>query len=1258
MAEATTTPVRRKGSCLGRLFKVTAVLVILLVALVALAPTLASTGPGTRFVEGMVAPNIDGTFSVGKLGLSWFGGQSASNVKIVDRAGKPAMDLEVDVSNGLLDLARGGWKTVNASVGGTVNVTRRADGSYNLAELMKQPPAGAAPATTAPSTPPGAAAQGPVVPAGLDATVRIDGLDVHVVDEQTGKTVDIKKLSGTAIAGTVRPISIKLKGFAEYEGKPGEFGLAADLTDLVQPDGSLRFKGAKASASANVQNVAVPLPQMLVDVKRLTANVESADLTESIKILADGDATLNGATPSTVHADVVANKLLSPSGVFTFKPEQIAADITATNLPTAIAQPFLKDQPIVVTRDIGPIAAATIQLPAGGGEMTFTMKADNLDVEGKGSVDNATGALTFTKLVAKTNVQPALLEAAAGLSSTKPILVRADFDRVFVPGADPKGDRDLGAVVLTGTVALPGAIELSRLVELPVEGGPRTEPLGVGSDLTIRLEANTLRDGLRVVGGGTIEGGTLAIDEKLTNLVDAKGAIDTKNIAAIGSVALTNIAPQRILGVLPEQQRVIAREVLTGPVDARLATSGTATALDGTLALTSGALKVDAKGAVRSNATGRSLSLQSATASVPATPALLAALQQGTEKPIALTQPATVSATLRPVEIDLAKLATIMSTGPTMVADLAMTPATLAQVPGVTGTVGINEFKGVATIKPGAELGVGFDGGAKIAASGQPLTSVALGADVRVPQGEGKDSATSIRATVDAKEIQVAAVETMLGKKPGDLASLLGSTGSLVVEALPQPGGITDVHLVPVFQTAKGDIQAKLTPTAVQVPTGRIDFALTVDQLNRYFAPATPQGQQAPALVFAAPINVQLALEGASVDQKTLAGEPGDPAATRGTLKASTSPVAMKIASGQTISFQGFSANATCERLDKGLSLTVDGKGAADAASASLAIRGTVRNLLDATSRLKTDGATIDGQATAVQVPTALLDRFQNLDGLLVTALGELLDGNVTVTALSRTAGTMSARLSSANGKIDAPQLSLRDGMLLVESAKPITGELQLTKPLRDRLLRDINPILADIRQTEQPLRLSIPNFAYPLDGDHRRLNGDIQLTVGAVQFDTGSQLLSFLEVFNKKQAPTIPGMVDPLAVAIRAGQLAYQDFALHVGKYEGGWKHTLKFSGDVDLTQNPPYARAIKSMYPIDGLAKSIEELQKIPLLGLVAVGITFYGPLYDPQGQAKTLQYKIDVSVDLPKKPEEILSNPAVKDAIGNLLDKIKKK
>ena len=50
--------------------------VLLVILLVLLIPTLLSTGPGGRWVMGMVSDAVQGTVSADDLSFAWFGGQS------------------------------------------------------------------------------------------------------------------------------------------------------------------------------------------------------------------------------------------------------------------------------------------------------------------------------------------------------------------------------------------------------------------------------------------------------------------------------------------------------------------------------------------------------------------------------------------------------------------------------------------------------------------------------------------------------------------------------------------------------------------------------------------------------------------------------------------------------------------------------------------------------------------------------------------------------------------------------------------------------------------------------------------------------------------------------------------------------------------------------------------------------------------------------------------------------------------------------
>jgi len=1237
----TDVPPPRRGSCLGRLTKLSLVLLILLALVIGFLPWIVSSGPGTRIIERVASDQINGRVSIADLDLSWSGPQQISGLQLDDAGGATLARLDISLANGLIALARGEWKSLHATIGGSANLELREDWSTNFSALAKAAPT-AAPAP-APSPGPATAPEPARVPSGLDAKVTLTKLDLTLREKATGRVVKLNGLKGEAVVGTERPVSLQLAGASDFEGRVGSLELDATVTNLIRGSGELAFAGAAVEAKTKVGSVALPLPQMLVEVQTLDATLRSSDLTREILLDLTSSAILNGSTPSAARVVVKANELIRKDGTLNFMPENLAAEVEATNIPTALAEPFLVGQPIVLLRDVGPTANAALRFPGGGGDLSLKLDSAKVQVEGAGSIDPS-GAVTITSMEARTAMHPALLESLTAVTSSKEAPVVAKATNLVIPAA-ADGTVQLGAIAFESIViSLPGVIELFRPAPTP---GDAPLALGSAEDLTLTARSTRLASDLHVVGGGQVEGGALAIDQRVTNLIGDAGSIDVAGATAIGTLSLKGIAPQRLLNALGPDQASIAREVLTGPIEATLTTSGSSER-QGRLALLSGGLRVEVDATLKD----RTLTVRDAKAIVPATSALLAALQQGNEKPVQTT-PTTLSALLDPFTIDLARLGDVLRDGAPITAQLALGDATFTNVPGTAAPLGVNQFAGKATITPGAVLRVGFEGSAKTTAAGAPLSSLTLKVNAGRNQ-ENSDAPTSIAAEVSAPDIRVASAEALLGRPAGSFTNLLGTQGSVDLKASPQAEGAIDLVVTPTFETAKGRLDARLEGSVVTVREGRVEATLSPAQLNELVTP-TPQATTTPpdkldapaTLSFSAPLGVTATLGESIVDLSALGGEPFDPAKVRMTLDLVTTAMPMTLSSGQQVGFEGLTAKLSTPRIDQGVTFSAAARGLA-----SFSAAGSVRNLVDSRSTLNTADAVLDLKAEMKQLPTALLDRLQDLDGLLATTLGELIEGSLTATALSSRAGTLSASLAAPNGRVDVPLVTLRDGLMVIEPAKPISGELAITRPLRDRLLRRINPILADIRQTQQPIKLAIPTFAYPLDGSRARLDGDIQLTFGEVAFDAGSQLLGFLDLFNKKQSPVIPGLIEPLNVKIRQGQLTYQDFALRVGQDDKGWKHALVFSGDIDLTQTPPFARAIKSMYPAEGLSRSIKELQNVPLLGALSVGVTFFGPLYDPAGNAQTLQSKVDVQL----KPEDILKDRNIQKGIEDLLKKIK--
>ena len=113
---------------------------------------------------------------------------------------------------------------------------------------------------------------------------------------------------------------------------------------------------------------------------------------------------------------------------------------------------------------------------------------------------------------------------------------------------------------------------------------------------------------------------------------------------------------------------------------------------------------------------------------------------------------------------------------------------------------------------------------------------------------------------------------------------------------------------------------------------------------------------------------------------------------------------------------------------------------------------------------------------------------------------------------------------------------------------------------------------------------MSIAGARLPLDGDVSRLKADIEITIGNVEFDSGSVTLGLLTILNASNAKTIPGRIEPIIAKIRKGVVTYDRFEVIIDKY------TMAYSGTIDLnTQTVD----IRTEIPLDALAVTIKELQ-----------------------------------------------------------------
>jgi hypothetical protein len=133
------TPAPRKRRRLPIWIKGVGGLFVLIVLLVLLAPTIASTGPVRSLVLGKVNANLNGRVEVADWSLGWTSGARLSGLRVLDPAGQQIAGLSsltTDLS--ILDILRGSYSIGDAVIDGLdFQLKREADGDFNFAKLAK-----------------------------------------------------------------------------------------------------------------------------------------------------------------------------------------------------------------------------------------------------------------------------------------------------------------------------------------------------------------------------------------------------------------------------------------------------------------------------------------------------------------------------------------------------------------------------------------------------------------------------------------------------------------------------------------------------------------------------------------------------------------------------------------------------------------------------------------------------------------------------------------------------------------------------------------------------------------------------------------------------------------------------------------------------------------------------------------------------------------------------------------------------------------
>ncbi|MBS1269095.1 MAG: hypothetical protein MAG794_00038 [Gammaproteobacteria bacterium] len=137
----------------------------------------------------------------------------------------------------------------------------------------------------------------------------------------------------------------------------------------------------------------------------------------------------------------------------------------------------------------------------------------------------------------------------------------------------------------------------------------------------------------------------------------------------------------------------------------------------------------------------------------------------------------------------------------------------------------------------------------------------------------------------------------------------------------------------------------------------------------------------------------------------------------------------------------------------------------------NLSVDMTADNLLNAEGAFGGDTLSLELDGRLQQLPTALLDRLLNTDGLVTATLGAVADIELSV-RLENTQGPVSLTLNAANTHADIKARIGNGGLTLTE---PLVARIEPTPEFGQKVLAKINPIFETTQRAEQPVRFEVP---------------------------------------------------------------------------------------------------------------------------------------------------------------------------------------
>ena len=1110
-------------------------------------------------------------------------------------------------------------------------------------------------------------------------TLRASGSVDPATRAATLRTVEADAALAPAMLAAVADLTVSAP--ARLSLRARDVAIPAAGADGAFPVDRIAFDSTLTLTLAGLQ-VPGPDGRVALDIAEIRGSLKAAPIADGIALdVSAVSASAGKAAPMHV---VAAARMGGVFGAY--------GTLRVEALPTALVRPFMpRDMALDVARDVGSSIALIDASLGNGSTPAFAVRMDSplvqAELRGTVAADGAVRVERGSSLTAKA-IEPALL-AHFGAEVDAPLAASVYLNKLELPGSL---GTQLGKIAGDVTAEI-GAATRQAPVHLLVGKGADRRSFELGQ-VRVQAIAAALGEDARVTAQTSFDGMPVKVSVGAAGLKDlSQQSIDSA--ALLADVSIAGISAARVAREVPAVADILP-QVGTGVFDAGVHYQGSLTDGRGTVVLASGSTKLDANVTLTREALA--VNAEFATNVEPGLVRAAAPAFTG-----ALAAPAKLD--LRVESVSMKRTMPWGFESPTSAkAGIHLASATMTRIPGLSGDAAVTDVALDITLGLGERMTANGTLSAKLSGrrAGAALQQIAP-IDARFGW-RAASGAQPAGWDVDAKldGINADGLATLIDLDE-TMRKEIGKDARITAKAASAGERDITFEVQSTLDRLKADLRGQLAGDELVIANSSADITIPGAQATELLLAISakndeggkkkqPAWKQVGAVgVKATLTSVRVNIGGSAVEAAPAAPAPGAvsakpgiklPSGTSAVVRLDLRPVTLVPTSGETVVVETVSVAIDAPGLTKpatvkaNASITGTGTGAA---KFPLALDAKLVDWGSADGSILGERMRVDGTLKAEHASTRILGALLGMGTELEEAIGPDITVDAAVASTAPGSAVANATVSSKYMQMQAPAIHLDAGIITVAAPKPVVVDFIPSEPLRRRYLAAINPIFRDVRLADEkkPIRFTVDAVTYPLDGNRAALDGDMKLVVGDVLLERNpnNAVLNTLKIFQAKDGKLVEGVIDPLVVTIRQGQLKYKDFSIGIERQGKGWVTRLIFDGDIDLTREPPYARAIAANYPLASVAREVVNVLptedgggtianalntiSLGMADAVQLRIRLRGPLGEVNGQPAKLEQKVkvifntkDIGNDVGKTVESI------GEKIGDLFGKKKKK